>query len=147
MAISSENFCSSAINAFILVLKNAAKFAFVNTIGSVFMTIAKVCISIATTVISYFVLRTVKDVQSPYFPMALIFIFSYGIASVFISVFDVSANTILQCYLIDLDIAKQHNLEPTHVPPTLEKFLRSHMPEDPSVEEESFGKSANRNLI
>lgn len=32
MAISNENFCSSALNAFILVLKNAAKFSFVNAI-------------------------------------------------------------------------------------------------------------------
>ena len=55
--------------------------------------------------------------------MLIIFASAYIISSIFISVFDASANTILQCYLIDLDIARQSNLDPTHVPPTLAKFL------------------------
>ena len=105
-AISNENFCSSAVNAFILVLKNSAKFTFVHTIGSVFMIIAKVCIAIVTTVICYFVMKDILSNQFPYVPLAVIFLCSYGVASVFISVFEVSANTILQCYLIDLDISK-----------------------------------------
>lgn len=106
MAISNENFCSSALNAFILVLKNTAKFAFVNSIGSVFMIIARVCISILTTVVCWFLLDFVEDVNSKYLPAAIIFAFAYIIASIFISIFDASANTILQCYLIDLDISR-----------------------------------------
>ena len=105
-AISNENFCSSAVNAFILVLKNSAKFTFVHTIGSVFMIIAKVCIAVVTTVICYFVMKDILSNQFPYVPLGVIFFCSYGIASVFISVFEVSANTILQCYLIDLDISR-----------------------------------------
>ena len=123
LAISNENFCSSALNAFILVLKNAAKFSFVNSIGGVFMIIARICISIMTTTVCYFIIGTVDDVNSIFLPMCIIFAFSYIISSIFISVFDASANTILQCYLIDMDIARQSNLDPTHVPPTLARFL------------------------
>ena len=52
MAISSESFCSSALNAFILMLKNSAKFAFVEGFSDVFMFIAKICISVFSTVTS-----------------------------------------------------------------------------------------------
>merc|ERR1719464_242023 len=56
MALSGESFCSSAINAFLLILKNAAKFGFVEGIASCFMFIAKFFISIMTTLISFFIL-------------------------------------------------------------------------------------------
>ena len=46
------------------------------------------------------------------------------IASTFIAVFDVSANTILQCYLMDKEIAAQQGVEdPDHIPPTMAKFF------------------------
>jgi choline transporter-like protein 2/4/5 len=57
MAISSESFCSSALNAFILMLKNSAKFAFVEGFSDVFMFIAKICISVFATVTSMLILR------------------------------------------------------------------------------------------
>ena len=62
MAISNESFCSSALNAFILVLKNAAKFSFVNSIGGVFMLIARVCIAIITTAVCFVILHMQEDV-------------------------------------------------------------------------------------
>jgi len=120
MAISSESFCSSALNSFILILKNLAKFSFVEGIGGVFMFLAKFCIAIVTTLIGFLLLDAFapdgQKVEDPFLPTALIFAFSYVVAAIFISVFDTSANTILQCYLIDVDIAKQMKLEPKHVP-------------------------------
>ena len=123
LAISNENFCSSSLNAFILVLKNAAKFSFVNTIGSVFMVVAKLCIAFGTVIICWFWIKEVDAVDSRTMPMLIIFGIAYFIASVFVSIFEASSATILQCYLIDLDIAKQSNLEPSHVPPTLQQHL------------------------
>ena len=123
LAISNENFCSSALNAFILVLKNAAKFSFVNAIGGAFMIIAKFCIAFGTTVICWFWIKEVDEVDSRTLPMLIIFGLAYFIAAIFVSIFDASSNTILQCYLIDLDISKQSNLEPSHVPPTLQQHL------------------------
>ena len=123
LAISNENFCSSSLNAFILVLKHAAKFQFVNTIGAVFMVVAKLCIAFGTVIICWFWILEVDAVESRTLPMLLIFGISYFVASVFVSIFEASSATILQCYLIDLDISKQSNLEPSHVPPTLQQHL------------------------
>merc|ERR1712242_134005 len=128
-ALSNESFCSSALNAFILVLKNMAKFSFVNAIGGTFMYIAKFCIAVLTTVVCYFILSNMESIDSVYLPLGVCFIVGYVIGSIFISVFDASSNTILQCYLVDMDISKQSNLESTHVPPTLARFLLKHQEE------------------
>jgi len=122
-ALSNESFCSSALNAFILVLKNAAKFSFVNAIGGTFMYIAKFVIAVVTTVICYFILGAMPQVTEIYAPLGICFVISYILGSVFISVFDAASNTILQCYLVDLDISRQNGLDPKHVPATLAKFL------------------------
>ena len=126
MAISSESFCSSAINAFILMLKNSAKFAFVETFAEVFMLIAKLCISVFSVTLSLLIMKfslTANPVSSPLVPALIILVLAYIIAGIFVSIFDAAANTILQCYLIDQDVAKQHNLESGHVPAGLKKFL------------------------
>ena len=56
MALSGEGFCSSALNAFILILKNSAKFAFVEGIADVFMFLAKFFISCSTTGVSWLIM-------------------------------------------------------------------------------------------
>ncbi len=95
MALSGENFCSSALNSFILILKNSAKFAFVEGIADVFMFLAKFFISISTTMLSWLLMGLMVEYESPFLPLFVVFLLSYMIASIFIAIFDVSANTIL----------------------------------------------------
>jgi len=46
------------------------------------------------------------------------------IAAIFIAIFDISANTILQCYLLDKEVARQQGVQdPDHIPPTMAKFF------------------------
>ena len=125
-ALSNESFCSSALNAFILVLKNMAKFSFVNAIGGTFMFIAKICIACFTAVICYFILNWMDSVEKVWYPVICTFVVGYIMGSIFISVFDASSNTILQCYLVDMDIARQTGIDSKHVPPTLAEFLLKH---------------------
>ena len=126
MALSGEGFCSSALNAFILILKNHAKFAFTEGIADVFMFLAKFFISVSTTAISWLLLGAMTEVDAVFLPLFIIFLLSYMIAAVFIAVFDVSANTILQCYLMDKEIAHQQGLQdPDHIPPTMHKFFKN----------------------
>jgi hypothetical protein len=125
MAISSEGFCTSALHSFILILKNHLKFSFVDGISDVFMFLAKVLICMFTTTTMYFIIGWLTEVQSAFAPCLVIFVFSYMIAAVFIAIFDVGANTILQCYLLDMDIANTSGkLEPDHIPPTMDKFFK-----------------------
>jgi choline transporter-like protein 2/4/5 len=129
MAISGESFCPSALHSFLLILKNAAKFAFVNGMASIFMFLAKFTIAIVTALICWGLLKVWPDdagTQGTFMPCAFVFLFAYLIGSTFISIFDTSSICILQCYLKDLDIAKQSGLDPTHVPETLARFLMVH---------------------
>ena len=61
MALSGEGFCSSALNAFVLILKNAAKFSFVDGIADVFMFLAKFFIASATTALSWLLMGPMTD--------------------------------------------------------------------------------------
>ena len=127
-AISSESFCPSALHSFLLILKNSAKFAFVEGIADGFMFLAKSFIAVCTTLCGYGLLQSgmVKFNVDPTLPCIFIFFFAYLVAAKFISIFDVSANTILQCYLYDKDMAEHHGLDLKPVPPTLLKFLELH---------------------
>jgi solute carrier family 44 protein 1 (choline transporter-like protein)/choline transporter-like protein 2/4/5 len=53
MALSSEPFCSSSLNSFVLLLKNKSKFAFVDGIADMFMFLAKFFIATSTTCLSF----------------------------------------------------------------------------------------------
>jgi len=126
MALSGEDFCSSAVNSFILILKNKAKFAFVGGMADIFMFLAKFFIASMSTVFTWLFLAIVSDVESPYLPLFVVFMIAYMIASIFIAVFEVSSNTILQCYLLDSDIARQSGLaNPNHIPATLKTFFKN----------------------
>jgi len=119
-ALTGESFCSSAINSFILILKNSVKFGFVDGIATCFMFIAKFFIATATVMISFFIMNAMVKVDSVYSPLFAIFLFSYIIATIFIEIFDTGANTILQCYLLDREVGLCND---EHIPRALTKFF------------------------
>lgn len=120
-ALTGESFCSSAINSFVLILKNAAKFGFVEGIASCFMFIAKCFIAIATCLLSALIIQaSTAEITSPYGPLGVIFVISYIIATIFIEIFDTGANTILQCYLLDKEVGLPND---EHIPKNLVKFF------------------------
>lgn len=134
MALSGDSFCTSAVHAFLVVIKNAAKFSFVNSLAGFFMFMAKFSIAILTTLSCYGILKawpsnfSGTDTNEGFvLPLIGIFILSYVICAMFIGIFDVSSNTILMCYIWDLEIAKGgKELDPAHVPATLAKFIKIH---------------------
>lgn len=108
-AISGESFCTSALHSFMLMMKNSAKFSFVSSIANTFMYLAKVAISFLTVLTCWGIMSAMKsdvqEVNSSLGPFFVIFSTSYLVAAIFMSVFHTSANTILQCFLIDRDIS------------------------------------------
>lgn len=139
-AISSEGFCNSAMHSFLLMLKNTAKFFFVEGLTTYFVFMAKVCISLCTTVTCYFLLETLVDVEKndvrELLPLTFVFFTSYLVASVFLSMYEASSATILMCYLLDHDESgfisrskKENNLNyGDHVPKQLHEFMTGGKP-------------------
>lgn len=100
MAISGEGYCTSALNAFLLMTKYAVTFGMVESLTEVFIFIVKCSIAIGTTAISWPMMRTdlvpgAQVIHQPYYPAMFILMFSYIIASIFIGMLDAGANTIL----------------------------------------------------
>jgi hypothetical protein len=131
MALSNESFCSSAINAFLITLKNSVKFAMVDGMAHIFMFIGKTCITVSTTFLGFLLIKPMlpegQSITNPFVPMLVIALISYMISAVFIGIFDASANTILQCYLMDMDMCRQKNIvDSKHIPPTLLKFFKAY---------------------
>lgn len=109
IALTSENFCTSAMNGFLLILKHAGKFTLVAGIGNIFMILGKMCIASLTTFLGFIIMMNWNEISdsldSPTLPLIIIFMIAYVVSAVFISVFSTSSNTILQCFLADLDIS------------------------------------------
>jgi hypothetical protein len=67
----------------------------------------------------------------------------------FIGIFDVSSNTILMCYIWDLEIAKGgKELDSAHVPATLAKFIKIHGESVAQIQTEAkVAEEAQQNLL
>ena len=115
VALTGENFCSSAMAAFVLALKNASSFFITNGIGSLIHLLGKASIIIANVILGYFIIRffpEFSELSSPIAPLFIVGIMSYMMSSVFMEVFGTTSLTILQCLYTDVDIANQNKEDP-----------------------------------
>jgi len=128
VALTSKNFCTSAMNAFLLVVNNAARFGVLHTLGCIFMFLGKLFIICATGLICYALMvnwdKPAEAITSPYFPAIACCIVGYLIGSIFLSIFSFSTDTILQCFLLDEELASQGKSRPSgNRPPTMDGFV------------------------
>lgn len=81
-AIQCESFCPSALHSFLLILKNVAKFAFVEHISDGFIFLAKSFIAILTTFLGYLLLEPMTGLNvDPIMPCIVIFLVAYFISA------------------------------------------------------------------
>ena len=110
MALKSTNFCTSAWNAFILILRNKAKFGFVQFIGTIFIFLGKFFVAFLMATLAFVIsaywpwIR--ENISTPFVPALTCFVIGYVVASIFFSIFSIGSNTILQCFILDLEIAQ-----------------------------------------
>lgn len=62
IALTSENFCTSAMNGFILILKHSAKFVILSGIGNVFIVLGKMTIASITTLIAFIMIQNWESI-------------------------------------------------------------------------------------
>lgn len=96
--------------AFVLALKNMATFVITNGVGSLIMFLGKLSISFVNTFIGYLLITHIEsfedDIDNPIPVLAIIFLISYMMSSVFMGLYDTTSLTILQCLYADVDICK-----------------------------------------
>jgi len=96
-------FLTGAVNAFVLILKNAAKFGWTNTIGFIFMFFGCFFITSTTCFGTYLFMTNYDglDVNSPIPTTVAMGVIALTISYNFMSVFSFSSDAILQAYLTD----------------------------------------------
>lgn len=111
MALTGDSFCSSAIQAYVLALKNLGDLFINDGIGKLLHSLGKVFISVSNTGIGYLVITYVpsyqEDIDQPVPFLLLILIMSYKLAAAFMDVYQDCGLVILQCLYADVDICKQ----------------------------------------
>lgn len=127
IALTGKNFCFSAKEAFFLILRNPIRFGVVNGIGTIFILFGKVFVASLTALAAFLVItrwdKYSDKIYSPFFPTVVVFIFAYGIAAVFMSVYGLAADTILACFVVDEELSKKKNAPPRHCPESLKSFI------------------------
>ena len=108
VALTGESFCMAAINGFVLILKNSASFIFTGGLGALFNFIGKLFVCILNTFIAYLLLielpELTEELNSPVGPLIIIFLITYCIASIFMSMYTTCATCLLHCLFADIDI-------------------------------------------
>lgn len=127
VALTSKNFCRSAWNAFLLVVKNMGRFGAVHTIGAIFMFLGRIFIICVTVVCCYIMLTQWPEpkskISAPYFPCIVAGFIGYLVGAVFISVFSFACDTILQCFFLDEELVKQKGRPPGNRPKLMNDFV------------------------
>jgi choline transporter-like protein 2/4/5 len=105
IAITGKNFCGASADAISLILSNPLRYAIVGAVGTILSLVGKFLIAGLTTLLFYIFITFVKSVkeniQEPIYLLILVFIVSFAVALIFMSVFEVSVDTLLGCFLID----------------------------------------------
>ena len=125
--LTGNHFCGAAWAAFWLTVRNAGRFSIVSMVGGLLMFVGKGTIMILSGWIGYLIIvnsSELKDkVASPVFPVVIVVVISYLIASIFLSLFSFSADTILHCYIVSDELATKNKRPNTNVPRSLIPFI------------------------
>jgi hypothetical protein len=96
------------MNAFSLALKHSGSFFVTNGIGTLISFLGKISIAVVNCLVAMLMLAEIKSVaeaiDSQVGPLIVIFFISYVIASVFMSVYQITSLSMLQCLYADVDI-------------------------------------------
>ena len=104
-SITGRNFCGAAGDALALVLTNPLRFGIVAIVGWLLAMVGKILIAGLTTFLFYifisYVTSVSQNVQEPIYLLIVVGLTSFAISTIFMSIFEVSVDTLLQCFLID----------------------------------------------
>lgn len=130
MALTGQNFCSSCRSGMGLVWENASRVSLTSGLGAAFMFVGKVFMIVANVYICYLIYTEAEpyksEMSSTFLPLAIIFVISWGISSIYMSIYGMAIDTILMCFLYD---EKEHRGDTSgkmRAPEPLRTFFAAH---------------------
>jgi hypothetical protein len=105
IALRGKNFCMASIDGVTSILSNPVRYSIVSGVGSIMTFISELLITAGGTVL-FWVLITFKEsirnnIMEPIFMLIVVGLGSLVIAKFFMSVYSVSMDTILACFIAD----------------------------------------------
>ena len=106
-AIYGDNFVDSVSGSFQLIWNNLFRVAAINLVGNFLFLLGKLVIAAGSTGIALLILSNApayKDnehIRSLFAPCLLIFVLSYVVATLFMTVFSTTVDTVFLCFLVD----------------------------------------------
>lgn len=141
IALKGESFCSAGWSALSLIRRYFKLLAVINLLSEVLMFLGKCTIATLCALIAMAIVRNAGAFQAgeedainaPWLIGLFTWIFAYAVAASFFNVFDITVDTVLLCYITDMDESKAQGLDP----------VPRHRP---SNELEKLAKKAKKNL-
>ncbi len=117
VALKGDSFCGAGGRVFKLIVSHGSVFMVVNVLGEIIMFLGKVLIASISAWGAYILLENITQfgpgganaLSSTWLPVLVTVFFSYAVASGFMSVFDLSIDTVLVCYCTDIDENLERN--------------------------------------
>ncbi|XP_008325032.1 choline transporter-like protein 1 isoform X2 [Cynoglossus semilaevis] len=100
-AINSTGFCSSARDAFVILVENALRVATINAIGDFVLFLGKILIVTSTAFAGVLLLNYQRDYAEWLLPLVIVCLFSFLVAHCFLSVFEIVVDVLFLCFAID----------------------------------------------
>ena len=93
------------------MMKHTATFAFTRGIGGVFNLLGKLTVTVLNCLIAYCLIAYLPqleiEVNSPIGPLVIVFLISYTVSYLFMSMYSTTSTCILHSLYADVDICKQ----------------------------------------
>ncbi|KAM4603399.1 choline transporter-like protein 1 [Polymixia lowei] len=100
-AINSTNFCTSARDAFIILVENALRVAAINTVGDFVLFLGKVLVVSVTAFVGMLALNYQRDYTVWVLPLLIVCLFAFLVAHCFLSVFEIVVDVLFLCFAVD----------------------------------------------
>lgn len=100
-AINSTSFCTSARDAFVILVENALRVATINAIGDFVLFLGKVLIVTTTAFAGVLLLNYQRDYAEWLLPLIIVCLFSFLVAHCFLSIFEIVVDVLFLCFAID----------------------------------------------
>ncbi|KAJ8247642.1 hypothetical protein GJAV_G00248610 [Gymnothorax javanicus] len=100
-AINSTNFCTSARDAFLILVENAVRVAAINTVGDFVLFLGKVLIVSCTAFAGVLALNYQRDYTVWVLPLIIVCLFAFLVAHCFLSIYEIVVDVLFLCFAVD----------------------------------------------
>ncbi|XP_076025857.1 choline transporter-like protein 1 [Genypterus blacodes] len=100
-AINNTSFCTSARDAFVILVENALRVATINAVGDFVLFLGKILIVTSTAFAGVLLLNYQRDYAEWLLPLIIVCLFAFLVAHCFLSVFEIVVDVLFLCFAID----------------------------------------------